>query len=162
MEHSELVEGAFVNYLTLIVSGNPPATVWPDGLNIYPGENNVDKDGQRIVCFIEGGEMGEEDPPMSGNRWCDCTLQLRTPFSKLTKAQKEAGEDEVLDSHKAAANALQTAALSETLELQLTAAIDDFRCFGVTSRTPIRDQQDNAWVSGWKIKLLSCPSAIAD
>lgn len=149
MEHCELIEGASVNYL---------AELMPDNFLVYPGENNLDKSGQRIVCYVEGNELGEEDPPNSGNRWGDVVWQLRTPFSKLTGKEKAAGEAEVLDSHKAAANDLQAAVLALDDE-KFTAAIPGFTCWGIVNRTQIRDQEENGWVSGWRIRFLSCPAA---
>jgi hypothetical protein len=157
MEHIELIESAFVNYLATQV--NAGASVWTDGLLILPGENNVDKDAARIVAYVEG-DLGEEDPPLTGNRWADVVIELRTPFSKLTKAKIEAGAASPLEAHKANADALQTALLSVTLPEQLSAAIDGFTCFGLGNRTPTREQAPNYWSSGWKIRIYSCPSLI--
>ena len=76
MEHPELIEAAFVAYLSGL-SG------WSSGLQIFPGQNNLDKTGARIVAFVDG-DLGSEDPPLSGNRVGDAIIELRTPFSKAT------------------------------------------------------------------------------
>lgn len=159
MEHAELIEGAFVNYLSDAANATWPASF--DVGRIFPGENNLDKDGQRIVCYLEGGDLGEEDPPLSGNRMTTVTVQLRTPFSKLTAAQKAAGQPEPLDGHKAVADALQSAITAANDE-NLTAAITGWTCFGLADCSPFREQEDNAWVSGWKLKIYSCPSSFSN
>lgn len=155
MEHVKLIESAFVNYL----NGIAPSP-WTVGLLIYPGENNLDKDGARIVAYVEG-DLGEEDPPTSGNRWADVIVELRTPFSKLTPAQVQANAVDPLTTHEANAAALQTAMLSVTLPDQLTAAQSGFTCLGLSERQPSRKQDGNYWSSGWKIRIYSCPSTIA-
>lgn len=165
MEHVELIEGAFVDYLFFAKNG-AGASVWPPGFDvarIFPGQNNLDKDGQRIVAYVDG-DLGEEDPPNSGNRWADVIVQLRTPFSKLTAEQKAKGSQEPLDLHKAVASALQVAIAGDGTatgidDVKLTSAIDGFTCFGFSNRSPFREQEDNAWVSGWKLRMISCPSA---
>ena len=153
MEHPELIESAFVNYLT--GKGG-----WSANLLLLAGENNADKSDARIVAFVEG-DLGNEDPPISGNRWADVEVELRTPFSKLTAAQVAAGATDPLTQHKANAANLQTAMLSATLPEDLTASQAGFTCFGIAERTPIRKQDGNYWSSGWKIKVYSCPSTIA-
>ena len=151
-EHAELIENAFVNYLKTIGS-------FSADLLIFPGENNLDKNDARIVAYIEGGDLGQEDPPLSGNHMTNVDVQLRTPFARLTAAEKAKGVQEPLDQHKANAAALSTAILSASLPDLLTTA--GFTCMGIFSRTPKREQQDNAWVSSWTIGIYSCPSALA-
>lgn len=153
MEHPELIETAFVNYLTGL-------SVWSAGLLIFPGENNLDKDDARIVAYIDG-EMGDEDPPNSGNRWADVIIELRTPFGQLTAKEVAANVADPLAVHKANAAALATAIESNTLPDQLTAAVDGFTCFGLAQRTPTREERPEYWSSGWKVRLFSCPSDIA-
>lgn len=151
-EHAELIENAFVNYLT--TKGG-----WTSNLLLFAGENNVDKSDARIVAYVEG-DLGQEDPPISGNRWADLIVELRTPFSKLTAKEKTNGTTDPLTQHKANAAALQTAMLSATLPEDLTAAQAGFTCFGLSERTPERKQDANYWSSSWKIKIYSCPSTI--
>ncbi len=153
MEHAELIENAFVNYLTglnTIIAGNP---------QILPGENNLDKTGARVVCYVPEEGVGEEDPPLSGNRICEVVVELRTPFSKLTAKELATGVTQPLVSHKANADALQVAMLAVGLPDSLTAAIAGFSCWGIINRQQMRDQKENYWGSGWQIKLLSCPAA---
>jgi len=154
MTHTELLENAFVNYLTTF-SG------WQAGLLIFPGENNIGKSGRRIVAYIPGGVMGDEDPPNSGNRWAEIEVELRTPFFRLTPSQIAAGTPDPLVTHQADAANLLSAITSSTLPDQLTAAQSGFTCFGLAERTPMEEQGDNFWISAWKIRLLSCPSTIA-
>jgi hypothetical protein len=156
MEHSELIENAFVNYLT----GLGPPSPWSAGLLILPGENNLDKDGARIVAYVpRDGGMGEEDPPTSGNRWADPVIELRTPFFQRTPAQIKAGVPDPLAAHQANAAALQSAILSNQLPDLLTAAIEGFTCWGVAERQPMREQESHFWASGWRVRLLSCPAS---
>ena len=155
-EHAELIENAFVNYLKAI---NPYP--FSADLLIFPGENNLDKNDARIVAYIEGGDLRQEDPPLSGNRMTSVDVQLRTPFSKLAPAEKAKGVQEPLDQHKSNAAALSTAMLSASLPDDLTSSQAGFTCMGIFSRTPKREQQDNAWVSSWTIGIYSCPSALA-
>ena len=144
MEHPQLIESALIAYLSSL-------NVWTAGLLILPGENNVDKSGARIVAYVEG-DMGNEDPPLSGNRWADVVVELRTPFSKTGTP---------LTSHQANAAALSTALLSTTLPDSLTSAISGFTCFGLSERTPTREQKPEYWSSGFRIKIYSAPSSIS-
>jgi hypothetical protein len=144
-EHAELIENAFVNYLE-------PLAGWSAGLLIFPGENNLDKTGARIVAYVEG-DLGEEDPPTSGNRWADVVVELRTPFQNKTPALNPQTQ------HSANAAILATAISSATLPDLLTAAIANFTCQGITERTPMRSQESNYWMSGWKVKIYSCPAS---
>ena len=152
MEHPELIENAFVNYLT--TKGG-----WTNNLLLLAGENNVDNSDARSVAYVEG-DLGEEAPPLSGNRWADVVVELRTPYSKLTAAEKANGTTDPLPQHKANATNLQTVMLSQTLPEDLTAAQANFTCFGLSERTPMRKQDGNYWGTGWKMKIYSCPSAI--
>jgi hypothetical protein len=168
-EHPRLIEESMREYLlgldprpwgtSLTGSGDPAVP------RIYAGENNLLKDGQNIVAFVEG-DLGDEDPPMSGNRWADLIVRLKTP-ARISAAGTEV---EGLEEHQLMAAALQKAILGdgtdagnitcETLAARLSAAVDDFTCFGITNRMPFRAQDDSGWVSGWTLRLYSCPSAI--
>lgn len=154
MEHPELIETAFAEYLK-----NLDPVPWSgalgngDSLRIFPGENNQDKDGPYIRCVTE---MAEEDPPCSGNRWAEVTVELVTPVVEKTAET----DPDPLESHKANASALQTAILATDLPDQLTAAVDGFNCFGLSERTPIREQDEFAWRSGYHVRIYSCPSAL--
>lgn len=145
LEHAELIENSFVNYLT-------PLGGWLAGLQILAGENNVDKTGARIVAYVHG-DLGDEDPPTSGNRWADVMIELRTPFQKATAALNPQQQ------HSANANILASAILAATLPDLLTAAIAGFTCLGITDRVPGREQEKNYWASSWKVKMLSCPAS---
>lgn len=143
MEHAQLIEESFAAYLSGL-------TTWPNSMtSISAGESNVEKDGQNIVCWVDG-EMDDEDPPTSGNRWCDIVVRLKTPVVN------DGGV--TLTNHQNAASALQAAILDT--DLPMLVSTDSFTCFGLTDRKPFREQDENAWVSGWKIHLYSCPSAI--
>jgi hypothetical protein len=154
MEHAQLLESAAVAYLLGLAANNP--TYWDDllensagALRIYAGESSLDMDGQNIVAYIEG-DMGEEDPPCSGNRWADLIIRLKTPSVRKSP-------DAQLASHQANASALQSAVLAATLPDLLTAAQAGLTVFGVKDRQPFREQDGTGWTSGWKISLYSCP-----
>lgn len=152
MEHSQLIEQAFAAYLLAIAP--PPWNALLSngaGLRIYPGESNLSKDGQLIVCYIPDSD-GEEEPPNSGNRWHECMVELHTPIKNDDGSQFAA--------HQANATALQAAILSTTLPDQLSAAIGGFTVFGINGRTTIKNEEPEYWKSGWKVRLYSCPSAI--
>jgi hypothetical protein len=154
MEHAEKIETAFVNYLTA-------QTSFSSGLLIYPGENNLDKTGSRIVAYV-GNDLGNEEPPLSGNRTTAVTVELRTPYTKLTAAEAAAGTSQSLTEHKANAGALETALFSATLPEDLTAATTGFTCFGIADRQPERAQDGNFWQSAYKITIYSCASAFSN
>ena len=82
-------------------------------------------------------------------------------FTETFEAGTQRELSDYLAAHKAAAASLQDAVLDTNLPDLLTAAISDFCCFGIVDRTPFRDQDANAWTSGWRVMLHSCPSAIA-
>lgn len=155
MTHIELIENAFKNYLSSL-------DVWSDGLLIFAGENNLDKDAARIVAYVEGGELEDEEPPLSGNRPAVVVVELRTPFSKLTAKEIAAGAIQPLAKHQANAGALQTAILSTTLDDQLTSAIAGFTVMGIYNRSEIYGQEENYWMGGWRIRLLSCSKSFAN
>lgn len=155
-EHAELIENAWVEYLKNI---DPPPwlpMITNNGEpHIFPGENNLAKDGQNIVAYVE--DLGPEEPPLSGNRTSTVVIRLKTPVIKKVNPT----DTDYLAAHKAAAASLQDAILDTNLPDLLTAAIADFCCFGIVDRTPFRDQDANAWTSGWRVMLHSCPSAVA-
>jgi hypothetical protein len=157
MEHAQLLEVAFVNYLAGLQSGNPLVTIWPAGLNIYPGENNLDKNGIRIVCYVEGNALGDEEPPNSGNRRFEISCQLRTPIRKLTADEIENNTTDPFAQHQATATLLSSAILSNNLPTLLENSQAGLTVFGLTNRTQFREQNDGDWVTGWKVSGLSCP-----
>ena len=147
MEHSTLIEAALVQYLqSILVAGVSP---WIRPLDIYQGFNNLDKDNSRIVAYVD--DLGNEDPPCSGNRWADVLVELRTPFF--------IGKVDMLAKHQANAGMLQSAILNTNLPDLLTSAIAGFTCFGITDRQNVGHEGENYWMSGWKITMLSCPAA---
>ena len=151
MTHAELIENAFVNYLS--------GMQWPTTLTgIFPGENNLDKAGQRIVCYLENGDVGDEEPPLSGNRISVVQIQIRTPFSKLTAQESAQIFPEPLLQHQAICTLLQTAILNCYAET-LSAAVNGFYVHGIINRTLIQTQEENAWADEWKIRMMSCPSS---
>lgn len=156
MEHTQLLEQAFTNYLEDLTTGNPAVSVWPAGLVVYPGENNLDKNGQRIVCYIEGGQLGDEEPINSGNRNFDIICELRTPWRKLSDKDIASNVTDPFITHQAAASALQDGIVASLPDLLMTAQAG-LTIIGLKNRTQIRLQEDQAWVSGWKITGLSCP-----
>ena len=159
MEHTQLLESAFTNYLLDIQTGNPAASPWPaTQFNIYQGENNLDKNGQRIVCYVEGNQLGDEEPPNSGNRHFVISCELRTPIRKLTAQETAGGLVDPYTIHGTVADTLQTAILNINLPTLLEAAQANLTIFGLTNRTEFRDQVHDAWISGWRVNGLSCPS----
>lgn len=156
MEHPELLETAGVNYLAGLGMDYWDELLTNAGgtLRIYPGENSLDMDGQTIVVFLDG-DLGDEEPPCSGNRWADVIFRLKTPSIKKK-------DDVQLKAHKANADALQRAILDVNLPSLLTASVAGFRCFGLAERMPFREQDATGWVSGYRVRLYSCPSAIPD
>ncbi len=157
-EHAELIENAWVAYLLAIDPLPWLPSLSDDGgsFRIYAGENNLARDGQNIICYVDG-DLGSEEPPLSGNRTGDVVIRLRTPVVKQVKDT----DYDWLASHKAMADALQTSVLSIILPDDLTGAIGGFCCFGIIDRAPFREQDANSWTSGWRVKLHSCPSTIA-
>lgn len=153
MEHPQLIEAAFTAYLAGLGG-------WTNPLLFLAGESNIDKTSARIVSYVEG-DLGEEEPPTSGNRWADVVVELRTPFYTLTAADVAAGTPQPLAVHQANATNLQTGILAVTLPDLLNAAVANFTVFGLTDRQPMRKQEGEFWSSGWKVRILSCPSAIA-
>ena len=150
-EHAELIENAFVSYLSGL-SG------WSSNLLILAGENNTDKNDARIVCYVD--DLGEEYPAISSNRITDVTIELRTPFTKLTAQEKASGTQEPLDEHKANAAALRTA-INDTGLPELLSNTTTFTCFGVVDRQPTRNQDPNYWSSGYKVRIYSAPQGWA-
>src|ERR1700761_9500915 len=129
MEHPQLLEQAFAGYLTNAKSNN--VSVWPGPMNIFAGENNVDKDGQRIVCYVPEGDVGGEEPPLSGNRKIVVTVELRSPFQTLTPADKKNNVPDPLPSHQNLADILQAQMLSAGLADGLEAAQSGLTVFGL-------------------------------
>ncbi len=148
MEHPTLIEAAFVNLLSASI---------PNTCQVLAGEDNLDKTGQRIVAYVQ--DLGEEMPPLSGNHETIVVVDLRTPFSKLSPKDIAGGTTEPLVVHQTIADQLQGLILSTTLPDQLTAAIPGFACFGLIDRQPFREQNEKYWLSGWRIKIYSCPTS---
>ena len=150
MELAEKLEQAFAAYLQSLAT-------WPDSLKdadgalqIFPGENDAPKDQQCVVCVAENGDI--EDPPMSGNRHIPFRIEVRTPVA----------DPSPIADHEAVTAALETAILDSTLSDLVNAAayakaiaspgdfadLDNFCLYPVISRTPIREQDEELWVSG--------------
>jgi hypothetical protein len=151
-EHAQLIQSAFVSYLSAI---NP--SPWAEdltgdsGLRIFAGESNDTKSGTRIVCSVSG-DMTEE-PPCSGNRWADVQVELRTPV------QDDGGVS--FGFHQANAAALQTALMDVNLPDSLTSQSIGITVFGVTDRNPSQDESENYWASTMSIRVYSAPSYFA-
>ena len=153
MEHAELIETAGVNYLA--------GLKWPAGFTkaqISPGQSATDIAAALISVSVEG-DLGPEYPLFSGNRWADVKIELKTPVATQTPDQVAAGAQTPLALHSLVAAALQDAVMDSNLPALLTAAVAGFTAFGVIDRCPIREQTENYWLSGWRFRLLSCPSA---
>jgi len=154
MELAEKLEQSFVAYLNTID--------WPDSLKddsgslrIFAGESDASKDGQCIACVAEDNPT--EEPSNSGNCVFSFRCELRTPIA----------EPSPVDDHKAVSDALENAIMSDSLaDLVNTAAyakavanpddfadLDNFCLYPVISRTPIREQSEELWISG---RALSC------
>ena len=169
MEHAQLIEAALVAYLTGLNDGaDPPNSLWPASLmvsgtppvlRISAGEDILLKDGQCVVCSV-GKDFTEEYPPSSGNRWCECAVELKTPVTQLSPSQLASNPvpPTALANHRAAANVLENAVLVQNFPDLLTAASNGLTCFGVTDRLPVREQTKDYWLSGFKFRLYSCPS----
>jgi len=155
MNHPTLLENAFTLYLGSLI--------WPSQLDFFAGENNIDKNGPRIVSYIEGGELGDEEPPTSGNRWFEITCELRTPAFKLTANQIANNIPQPLAQHQANEDALQTAICNVNIcsLLENSSNPPVVTIFGIVDRKPGRDQEDNGWISTWKIRGLSAPMYFA-
>ena len=160
-EHPELIENSFVEYLKSIATSPWNDDLMDGGeLRIFPGESDTSLNGAFIRCYVPNG-MGEEDPPLSGNRWAEVRVELLTPVSQPIDASGQGTYDSVvLENHKANAAALSSAILDNELPDLLTAAISGFCCFGISERQPIREQTESHWKSGYEVKLLTCPSHI--
>jgi len=146
-EHAELLETAFVDYL-LGISPSPwdanlSGTI---GLRIFPGENNLEKDGACILCYCSDLT---EDIAFSGNRWADFTVELKTPFNVDPD-----DPDADLLSHQANAAALSNAINDTTLIASLNSS--SLLVYSITEKSPHRSQDESSWVSGWSLKVYSC------
>lgn len=145
MEHPQKIETAFVNVLA--------AQAWPatfDTARILPGESDSQKTGQCVLCICEDSD--QEDPPSTGDKWNTVRVELRTPALRDQSA--------TIAKHRSAAAVLENTVLDTTLKDLLTAAIADFTVIGILDRLPIRDQNDNYWMSGYTLRVLSCSSDV--
>ena len=149
MEHAEKLETSLAAYL----AGLDPSPWAEDltnadsSLRIFAGESEQEKDGTCILCIV--GDMTEE-PPRSGNRWADVTVELRTPV------QDDGGAS--LVNHKANAIALQTAMMATDLPDHLTSEDLGITVFGIAERNTARDQNETYWMSGFTVRAYSAPS----
>lgn len=145
MEHGKQLESAFASRLIAI---NPSPwqedlTDADNGLRIYGGENELEKNGTRIVCYISGDL--NEDPPFSGNRWCDLLIELKTPVVDDGGAS--------LALHESNATALQNAIMDDGLVSGVNTST--LLVYGITEKTQFRGQDESAWTSGFKLRVYS-------
>ncbi len=144
MEHPEKLETAIVAYLKTIT--------WPDAFDedlILPGESDDTKEGQCVI--VNCGDAEEETPLMSGNKWHTVTIELRTPSAESAQ----------LDDHSAAAEVLESAILVDDLPDQFMATAADLTVFGVRNIIPLREQTENYWMSGFSLRVYSCPTSFS-
>jgi len=140
MEHSERIEQAVDSYLGTL-------TTFVGDLVINPGESADDK-GSTVIIVRVDGDMGDEEPPYSNNRWCDFVIELRTPV-----IQDDPNTD-WLAQHKANAAALENAVLDDGFEAAISNS--GLYVYRAVNRTEIREQNSDYWVSGMRFRLYSC------
>ena len=148
-EHPERIESAVVSYLQGLPPGTWNQTILDDttgNIRIFSGESEQDKTGQCIICRVDGN-MGDEDPPFSNNRWCDFVIELHTPI-----IQEDINQD-WMDAHKSNATAIEGAILVDTFESSISNS--GLLCYKAINRQPIREQTENYWVSGYRFRLYS-------
>jgi hypothetical protein len=162
MEHAEKLESSMVSFLSTL---DPAAYPWPvsletdAGWRIAPGESDLVKDGQCILCMIEG-DIGPEEPPCSGNRFVIMRIELRTPVQLPTDDQVALKLPTPLQNHSTAAEVLANAISRADLPDQLTSTSLGLTVFGLDgNREQLREQTKAYWMSGWRIRIYSCPAA---
>ena len=137
-EHSQRIEDALVAYLQTLTtfSGSPL---------IHAGESDDDKTTAVLVARIDG-DMENEDPAYSNNRWCNAVIELRTPIS-------EDDSTDWLAQHKLNAAALEDAILDDGFESGISNA--SLYVYKAIDRVPIREQAADYWMSGYRFRLYS-------
>jgi hypothetical protein len=145
MEHPERLENAFVSHFA--------ALTWPSSMlnsagvaRVFAGEDDEERDGQYIACYING-DMSSEEPQFSNNRWAEFVVSVHSP------AHRDDTED-ALDAHKTVAAALENAMLDDALESSLSNS--GLLVYRVIDRTPVREQSETGWISGYRFKVYSC------
>lgn len=169
MELPEKIESNFVAYLQAFLAAlNPAAPDYFTADLIHPGETDFDKTTQVLQVVCQSAD--NEDPSFSGNFWHPLQIELRTPLTLLTDAEKaDPANVAQLDKHKAIAAILSDALLADDLIAQINAAaqsqadanLQAFAAIGFTDRKPIRDQNDAYIMSGFELRLYACSNAAA-
>lgn len=135
MEHAKLIESACTEYLSGL-------GIFDDAMLFLSGQDDAEKTGQRIVSYVT--DLSEE-PPFSGNRFSEVTVELRTPIATD-------GTD-MLELHESEAAALEEAIMDDGLEASLSSA--DLLVYSVIERNAFRNTDESGYSSGWRLRLYS-------
>jgi hypothetical protein len=140
MEHPQRIESNVVAYLQGL-------STFSSGLTIHAGETDEEKTSATIIARVDG-DMGDEEPPFSNNRWCDFVIELRTPVTQ---------DDPDTDweaQHESNAAALEDAVLTDAFESSISGST--LYAYRAVNRTAIREQNQDMWISGYRFRIYSC------
>lgn len=172
-EIDQRIENAIAAYLVQYVGGDvstlPPGTnipaewLWPsslqdgeNGLRIFAGESDKDKNGQAILCIADDGV--EEQPLFTGNYFIPFRVWLRTPISALTEDQISKNIPTALQFHEWAARQLSNALNQDPFLLAgyINQSGENFTIMGgILDRKPQRQQVPNFYASGWSFRVYA-------
>ena len=155
MDLPEKIETALVNYLQSLT--------WPvyfDPAQILAGESENAITTQTILCICEDGS--EEDPPNTGNFWFPVRVELRTPSAQPTDEElATSGFLTNLEKHRGLTTIMETGLMIDDLQDRLGPLADEFNCFGILDRSPIRAQSESYWMTGRSFRTYACSAALA-
>lgn len=140
MEHAARLESAVKDYLD-------SQTAFTDNVLIRTSESDEDKNDSTIVAMVDG-DMGDEEPPFSNNRWCEFVIELRTPV-----LQDDPDNDWLAD-HSANTAALENCILDDAFETALRNS--QIYVYKVMNRRPFSEQNQDYWASGYRLRIYSC------
>lgn len=143
MEHAQTLAQSFVDYLTSLDVWQEDLTNADGAKRIFAGEDTGTKDAARIICYCAGDL--QEQPPMTGNRWADFMVELKTPMVE------DGGVS--LSFHKENAAALEAAIMDSALSASLRNSA--IYVYQATERNPFQDEDEMGWTSGIKLRVFS-------
>ena len=147
-DHGDLLEAAAVSYLSTLTWGSD--LTGGAGLRIYAGANNLEKDGARIVCYVDGPMP--ERIPFTRNRDAELVIELRTPVAEDADATTTQ-----LANHTANRNTLQAALEDATIYTGAALTTAGVHVYQVTDVSCENSQDESGWVNTWRLKTFSVP-----
>lgn len=140
MEHSARLEESIKSYLSGL-------TTFTDGLTFRVGESDEDKTADTVTCYVDG-DMGDEMPEFSNNRYCEFVVELKTPVIQ------DDPDTNWLSRHQTNTAAIENAILDDGFEAAISnSTIYVYRCM---NRRPIDEQTPDYWMSGYRFRIYSC------